>query len=470
MSEFETLAKEIIKEVGGKENIESVTHCVTRLRFVLKDESVADDEKVKAISKVLGVMHAGGQYQVVIGNTVKKAYKAVSEELYGADVTPEASSEKSQAAKNDSVKGKIDSIKSKNKEKLVNKVSRGLMNMIYPLVPTMAAVGVLKGCLSIFVMLGVLNTEGGTYLILSGMNDAFLYFLPIIMAFSVAKYTGANQYAAAVIGSTLVLPAIVTALGEGSITFLGIPVTSVTYGNSIFPVMISILIMSKLEKFLDRYIPAFLEFVKIIILIIVMVPVTFIAIGPVFTWVGEVLANGTMGIYDLSPLLAGVIFGAFWQVCVMFGLHYAFIPILTEITLREGSNAFNPILGAGVWALAGAALGFALKVRSKDKKSVGFTAMTSALFGISEPAIFGIALPYRKPFICAMIAGGIAGPLYAIMGVNQYAVATVGGILTFGAHMDPSGNPRSLIGYFVGFAVAFGISAVLTYITTDKDA
>lgn len=462
MEEFKALAKEVIEKVGGKDNIVSVTHCITRLRFVLKDDSVVADEQVKKINKVLGVMRAGGQYQVVIGNTIKKAYKAVEEELGGETGMSSDTA--------DGIKGKIDSIKSKNKEKLVNKISRALMNMIYPLVPTMAAVGVLKGCLSIFVLMGILNTTDGTYIILSGANDAFLYFLPIIMAFSVAKFTGANPYAAAVIGSSLVLPAIVAALGEGGLTFLGIPVTSVTYGNSIFPMMISILIMAKFEKFLDKYIPSFLEFVKLIILVIVMVPLTFLVIGPVFTWVGKILASGTMGLYNLSPLIAGVIFGAFWQVCVMFGLHYAFIPILTEITLREGSNAFNPILGAGVWALAGAALGFALKARSKEKKSLGFMAMTSALFGISEPAIFGIALPYKKPFICAMIAGGIAGPLYAILGVNQYAVATVGGILTFGAHMDPSGNPRSLIGYFIGFVVAFSISAVLTYFTTDKDS
>lgn len=468
MEEFKILAEEVIEKVGGKRNIEKVTHCVTRLRFVLHDESIVDDDSIKAINKVLGVVRSGGQYQVVIGPDVKKAFNAVEEELQ----TAESGSNKEQrkpVAEQDDIKNKFDSIKEKNKGNIINRVSRALMNMIYPLVPTMAAVGVLKGILSIFVAAGLLETTDGTYIILSAANDGFLYFLPIIIAFSVAKFVGSSPYVATVIGASLVLPAIVTALGEGGLTFLGIPVASVTYGNSIFPVMISVLVAGNFEKFLDRYIPAFLEFVKYIIVIVVMVPLTFLAIGPVFTAVGGVLANGTMGLYELSPLIAGVIFGAFWQVCVMLGLHYAFIPILTEITLREGSNAFNPILGAGVWALAGAALGFALKVKAKDKKAIGFTAMTSALFGISEPAIFGIALPYRKPFICAMIAGGIAGPLYSILKVNQYAVATVGGILTFGAHMDPSGNPQSLIGYFVGFAVAFGISAVLTYLTTDKE-
>ena len=453
------LAEDVIKGVGGKANVVSVTHCATRLRFELADESLADDERIKNTEKVMGVMRAGGQYQVIIRNTVKDVYKDIQKVLGVSSVEAEA----------DEVRDKLDSIKAKNKEKLINRLSRALMNMIYPLVPTMAAVGVLKGCLAIFVTAGVLNTTDGTYVILSAANDGFLYFLPIIIAFSVAKYVGSNPYVGAVIGASLVLPAIVTAMGEGGLTFLGIPVASVTYGNSIFPVMISVLLAGRFEKFLDKYIPAFLEFVKLIILVMVMVPFTFLLIGPVFTMVGEVLAKGTMGIYNLSPLLAGVIFGAFWQVCVMFGLHYAFIPILTDITIRQGSNSFNPILGMGVWALAGAALGFALKAKKKEKKSIGFTAMTSALFGITEPAIFGVALPYRKPFICAMIAGGIAGPLCSILGVNQFAAATVGGILTFGAHMDPSGNPQSIIGYFVTFGVSFGISTILTYLTTDKD-
>lgn len=456
------MAKEIVEKVGGKTNIVNLTHCVTRLRFELVDESVVNDEEIKKIDKVIGVMRAGGQYQVIVGNIVKSAYEEVEKVL-------NHSTTESKEDIND-IKEKLDNIKAKNKEKLINKISRALMKIVFPLVPTLAAVGVLKGCLAIFVALGLLETTDGTYIILSAANDGFLYFLPIIIAFSTAKYMGTNPYVGAAIGSSLVLPAIVTAYNDGTaLTFLTLPVILTAYGNSLFPVMISTLVAGKLEKYLDKYIPAFLEFLKIMILVVIMVPFTFMVIGPVFTEFSKLLASGTMGIYNLSPLVAGAFFGAFWQVCVMFGLHYAFIPILTDITIREGSNAFNPILGMGVWALAGAALGFALKSRNKSTKANGFSASVSALFGITEPAIFGIALPYKRPFICAMIAGGIAGLLNPILGTNQFTPATVGGILTFGAHMDPSGDPKPLIGWFITFFVSFGISTILSYITTKRE-
>lgn len=459
------MAEEILTLVGGKENVVSVTHCVTRIRFALKDETIADDKKIKAIEKVLGVMHAGGQYQVVVGNIVKSVYENIEELLNESDQHLGGEQEVPQ----DETRNKLDQIKAKNKEKLINRLSRTLMNMIFPLIPTMAAVGILKGCLSLFVLSGILNPKDGTYIILSAANDAFLYFLPIIVAFSVAKTLKSNPYVGAVIGASLVLPAIVTAYNDGAaLTFLKIPVVLTTYGNSIFPVMIATFIAAKLEKQLDKFIPVFLEFLKIMILVVIMVPITFLVIGPIFTQFSKLLASGTMGVYELSPIIAGVLFGAFWQLCVLFGLHYAFIPILTDITLRMGSNSFNPILAMGVWALAGAALGFALKAKRKEQKATGYSAMTSALFGITEPAIFGIALPFRKPFVCAMIAGAVGGLLTPLLGTTQYYPAVVGGLLSFGAHMNPSGDPRSIIGYFITFFVTFIISTILTYFTMGK--
>lgn len=451
------LAKEIIEKVGGQENIVSVTHCVTRLRFVLADESIPNDNEIKSIEKVLGVMRAGGQYQVIVGSIVKNVYTEVDSLLKGN-------------ANVDEIKEKLDRAKAKNRETFINRLSRLLMKMIFPLIPTMAAVGIMKGCLAIFVMAGVLQTTDGTFIILQNINDAFLYFLPIIVTFSVAKTFDSNPYVAAAIGASLVFPGLVKMYNDGTpLTFFNIPVTLTTYGNSIFPVMCSTFIAAKFEKYLDKFIPPFLEFFKILILLLVMVPFTFLVVGPIFVEVSRLLASGTMGVYNLFPLATGVIFGAFWQLCVMLGLHYAFIPVLTDITLRNGSNTLSPILGMGVWALAGASLGFALKIKLKEKKATAYSAMTSALFGITEPAIFGIALPYRKPFICAMIAGGIAGPLNTILGTNQFSPAAVGGILTFGAQMDPSGNPKPLIGFFICFFVSFILSAVLTYFTTRED-
>jgi len=465
MSKNETV-NQIIEKVGGSANIKSVTHCATRLRFELIDESIVNDEEVKKIDKVLGVMSAGGQYQIIIGNTVKKVYEEVQKELQITKTSDGIEMNEDVAE----MKDKLDSIRSKNKEKLINRISRMFMNTIYPLVPTMAAIGVFKGLLALFVLAGLLKETDGTYIILAAANDGFMYLMPVMIAFSTAKYMKSNPYIATAIAASLVLPGIVTALSaETPINFLGINVPQVSYGHSLFPMLIGTIIAAKFEQILDKYIPAFLEFIKIMVIVAVMIPIMFLAIGPVFTEVGKLLGGVVMGMYELSPILAGLFFGAFWQLCVMFGIHYALIPVLTDIVLREGSSAFNPILGMGVWALAGASLGFALKTKDKTKKALGFSTMTSSLFGITEPSIFGVALAYRKPFIAAMISGGISGMLCSVLKVNQYAPATVGGVLTFGAHMNPSGDPSSLIGWIVCFVVAFGISAVLTFFMSNPD-
>ena len=470
----EKLAASIIDKVGGKKNIEAVVHCATRLRFTLKDESIAQEEQLKAMDKVMGVIKAGGQFQVIIGNEVSKVYDDI-ETLMNSGRAKTTKAVTSEGIEMDDdvaeMKGKLDTIRNKNKEKLINRISRMLMNTVYPLVPTMAAVGVFKGLLALLVLAGLLKETDGTYIILTAANDGFLYFMPIMIAISTAKFMKSNPYIATAIASSMVLPAIATALGgeAEALTFLGIAVPQVSYGNSLFPMLIGTLIAAKFEHFLDKYIPQFLEFIKIMIVVVVMIPIMFLALGPVFTEVGKLLGSVVMGMYGLSPILAGLFFGAFWQVCVMFGIHYALIPVLTDIVLREGSSAFNPILGMGVWALAGASLGFALRSKDKAKKALGFSTMTSALFGITEPAIFGVALAYRKPFIAAMISGGLSGMLCSVLGVNQYSPATVGGVLTFGAHMNPNGNPASLIGWITCFVVAFGISAVLTFFMTKSE-
>lgn len=470
---YEDMAKTIVDAVGGKSNIESITHCVTRLRFVLKDDTIPDDKKIKSLPKVMGVMRAGGQYQVIVGNIVNDAFDAVQKNLQGVP-TIEVSEEEIQAAKkqDESLETKFAQAKAKNQANWFNKISRSMVKMIYPIIPTMAAVGILKGLMTILVFFNLLDVKSGTYIILTAANDGFLYFLPIIIAFSVAKAIDASPYIGATIGAALVLPAIVTAMsGKTGLTFVGLPVVSTTYGNSLFPVMISTLIAGKFEKILKKWIPDFLELIRNMVVLVVMIPFTFLVVGPIFTVISKGLAAGTMGIFNFAPLLAAVLFGAFWQVMVLFGLHYAFIPILTDIVLRMSSqgNGLAPILGAGVWALAGATLGFALKVKDKQLRATSLAAFTSAILGVTEPSIFGVALPYRRPFICAMVAGGIGGLIYPLMHVLQFYPAVAGGVLGFGSSMNPNGNPQSLIGYFVAFFVTTILSAVLTYFTTtDK--
>lgn len=458
--DYKDMVAQIIECVGGADNIESATHCITRLRFELKDESKANDEAVQKVDKVLGLMKAGGQYQVIVGNIVKDVFAEVEHQL--ADAKRLAGAEE--------IRGKLDAVKAKNKENIVNKFSIVLQKIMFPLLPTMAAVGILKGLVYLVEIAGLVQAGDGTVTIMTGIADAFFFYMPIIVGFSASKAFGGTPYVGVAIGATLLLPALTTAFTEGDAVMLfGLPVTAVTYNNQIFPTMIAAGLGAMLEKFLNKYIPSFIDFISVLITLAIMVPLTLLAVGPVMSWVASFLADGMLWIFNLNSYIAGALFGAFWQVLVMLGMHYAFIPVLNDIAIRLGANTFNPVLGAGVWALAGAALGFALKSRRKDDKAKGFSCMTSALFGITEPTIFGIALAYRTPFICAMIGGGIAGPIYTLFPVLQYSPATVGGILTFPQHMNPNGDPTSLIGYFVCFAIAFGVSAILTFITTKTD-
>lgn len=460
MAQYEKLASEVIRYVGGSDNIVNVTHCATRLRFELKDESTADDEAVKKVDGVLGLMKAGGQYQVIVGDTVKAVFAEVEHQL----------AERRRTAGADELRDKFDAVKSKNKEKLVNRLSSVFQKMMFPLLPTMAAVGILKGLVYLAEIAGLVEAGGGTVTIMTGIADAFFFYMPIIVGYSASKTFGGTPYVGMAIGATLLLPALTTAFTAGdSVTLFGLPVTAVTYNNQIFPTIVAGVLGALLEKFLNRYIPPFLDFLSILITLAVMVPVTLLAVGPIMSWVAAALADGMLWVFNLNSYIAGALFGGFWQVLVMLGMHYAFIPVLNDIAIRIGANTFNPVLGAGVWALAGAALGFALKSRRKDDKAKGFTCMTSALFGITEPTIFGIALAYRTPFVCAMIGGAIAGPIYTLFPVLQYSPATVGGILTFPQHMNPNGDLTSLVGYFVCFAIAFGISAVLTFFSTKTD-
>jgi PTS system beta-glucosides-specific IIC component len=462
--DFSQMASQIIQLVGGVDNINTAQHCITRLRFTLKDESKADDEKVKEVPGVMGLMKSGGQYQVIVGGTVNKVFDEVAKQLPESKVNPDL-------VEADDLESKMEAAKNKNREKLINKVSRYLMKMMFPLIPSMAAVAILKGLMMLLVLAGLVDPEGGTYMIMTGISDAFFYYIPILVGVSTAKAFGSNPYIGATIGASLLLPATMQAHADGTaLTLFGIPVILTAYNNSIFPTMIATIIGAKLEKWLSKKVPSYIDFLTILIVLGLMVPATYLVIGPVFTVVSEVLASGMMGIFNFSPILTSILFGGLWQVMVMFGMHYAFIPILTDITVRLGANSFSPILGLGVWALCGTALGFALKCKKEGSRAKGFSAFASGLFGVTEPIIFGIALPYRKPFICAMIAGALAGPVDIMFNVTQYANASVGGVLTFPTYMNPNGDPTSLIGWFASFAVSFGLAAILTYITTDSQA
>ncbi len=316
---YEQLANDIIKNIGGKENVNSVVHCVTRLRFKLKDEDKANTSVLKDMDGIVTVMKSGGQYQVVIGNHVSDVYKAVLS-VGGFDTQSSADEE------------------SEEKQGLFNKFIDIVSGIFAPILGVLAASGMIKGFNALFVALGLYANTTGTYHILQAVGDALFHFFPVFLGFTAMKKFGGNHFVGMAIGAALVYPSL-SGITEGEplytlfqgtifespihITFLGIPVILMSYASSVIPIILAAYVGSKLEKWFIKVIPDVVKsFLVPFFTLLVIVPITFIVIGPIATWISSLLGQATVWAYDLSPLLAGLILGGLWQLFVMFGLHW----------------------------------------------------------------------------------------------------------------------------------------------------
>lgn len=453
--DYKKTATEVLEKIGGEENISTVTHCVTRLRFVLKDESIVNDADVRAIEGVKGVAKAGGQYQVIIGTNVTDAFEAL-QEIRGVSVENEVKKEKTE-------------VKEEKKDNLFNTFCKTISGIIMPFIPALTGVGLIKALLTILTLTGVLSSDSGTYQILYAGADAFFYFLPIICAFSAGKKFGGSPYVCAALAAALVYPNIITAYNDGAnLKFLGIPVVLMSYSNGIFPAMAGSFLACKVEKITKKFIPDVVHMFRPFITLLISVPITFLVIGPVFTVISNGLANGSAALYAFSPVVAGILLGGFWQLVVIFGLHYAFIPILINNIATNGMDPINALMGVTVFAVSGAAIGFALKMKDKNKKADGISTGITGLLGITEPLIFGILLPYRKPFIAAIIAGAIGGAINALMGGCMFGFGG-GGITSLPFNINPDGSMGTLLAFIVSGVVAFILGAVFSYMLMKGD-
>lgn len=449
--DYTQLAKEVVAAVGGKENMISVTNCMTRLRFVLKDDSIPKEEEVKAIQGVKGVMNKGGQYQVIIGAHVSEVIKDVRTVagFHEDDVIVDTD-------------GKKDS--------LYNRFFKTISGCIMPMLGPMIAGGILKGILTIFVTVGMLTKDSGTYMLLYAAADSVLYFMPIIVGFTAGKVFKCNPYVTATIGAAFLYPDLVSAVsGEAALTFLGIPVTAASYSNTLFPVLLASYIASLVEKGAKRIVPEMVQLMIVPLLVLaITVPLSWLAIGPVMNTVSSVLSDTVLSIFNFSPIIGGILFGAFWQLMVLLGLHSAFIPVLINNIVTLGADPINAVLGLTVWALAGVSLGYALKVKNAEKRAVGFSGMASCLCGVTEPTIYTIALPQIKCFGAAWIGGGIAGGILAALGANMYSMGG-DGLFRIPSMINPAGLDISFYGFIGCALVAFGVAAILSFILADPE-
>lgn len=463
---YEQLAKDILENVGGTENINSVFHCITRLRFKLKDEKIANTEKIKALDGVVSVIQSGGQYQVVIGNNVPDVYKAV---LEVGGINPEGS-------------GDADSGSGGN---IFNRFIDMISGVFTPVLGVLAATGMIKGFAAAFLAFGWLTAESGTYQILYAIGDCLFYFFPIFLGYTASKKFGGNIFIGMAIGAALVYPTLAGILAgkpeyvlfAGTIfespihvTFLGIPVILMSYSSSVIPIIIATWFASKVEKLARKVIPDVIKtFIVPFVTLLIVVPLTFMVIGPVATWAGQLLGAGTIWVYDLSPVIAGLILGGFWQVFVIFGLHWGLIPIaINNLTQLH----YDPILAMSFgasFAQIGAVLAVMLKTKNQKLKSLSVPAFISGIFGVTEPAIYGVTLPLKKPFIMSCIGGAVAGGIIGFSEVKSYIMGGLG-IFGFPNFIKP-GSPvdSTMWAVVIAVIIAFILGFILTYVIGFKD-
>lgn len=451
MADITKLAAEILEMVGGAENITFVAHCMTRLRFNLKDESIVDDAKVKAIDGVIDIRHSAGQYQVIVGPKVDKVYEIVAKET-GIDTGKSAADE-------DETKG------------FLGKLMKLISGIMMPVLPALIACGMINAVLSILTTAGVVSAESGIYTMLYGMGNACMYFLPVLVGSSAAKFFGIDQYIGAVLGAILIYPTFVAAAGAGdALDLFGVKFTMVSYASTVFPAIVAAWFASVLYKWLRAVLPDALAFALVPFLTVaIAAPISLLVVGPVIQQASSLLATAVLAVYQLSPVLCGVILGPiFGLVMIPLGLHWALIVISINNIMTVGSD---PILGllCGSMGVVGACLAFALRSKDPGEKSLGFSCAITSLCGITEPALYGIVLEHKKIIIASMISGAISAVIPAIFNTRTF-VMTSSGIFSFPGYMNPSGDMSSLIGAILCNVVGFILTFVLVYIMYRPDA
>lgn len=448
---YDELAMNIVRYVGGEANVNSLFHCATRLRFKVKDDGKADKKRLEQLQGVISVIESGGQIQVVIGNQVADVYEAI--------------------LANTGIKGTKDegaeSAGSGEKKNLLNVFMETVSGIFAPILAAMCGAGMLKGILILFTTIGILEATSGTYRILYAAADGVFTFMPVFLAYTSAEKFHANKFVSAAIASALVYPDITAAYSAGeALTFLGVPVVLVSYTSSVIPIIISVYFLSKLEKLMKKFMPDMIKgFMNPLLSLMIMVPATYLVIGPVADTAGSLLAAGYTGLVGLNPVIAGFILGLVWPLVVMFGLHWGFAPIVMNNIAEYGRDTLFTITGPNNMAQAGATLGVFLKTKNKDLKAMsGSAAISAVLAGITEPAIYGVTLKYKKPFYIGMVFSGIAGAIVAACGAGAPTLLTTS-ILTLPGYIG-----QGFAGFCIACAIAYFGSAIVTYLFGFSDA
>lgn len=405
--DYAKTAGTLLEKVGGAGNVASVTHCMTRLRFVLKDMTVPKDAEVEKVPGVIRVIKQGGQYQVVIGNEVSCVYKEISKLGNFAESSTE--------------------VQEGPKENIFSRLCGFVAGCMTPLLPAMLGCGMIKVVLTLLTTFSLIDTTGSTYVILNAVGDAFFYFMPIMLANTTAKKLGSSPYLAMVVAGVMLHPDLINLFAQGNTSYFGLPVTAATYSSSVLPVLLMVPIMKYIEQFADKVSPNMVKaFLKPLIVVFISVPIALVVIGPLGTIIGNYMATGINFMYSKAGWLSIMVLSAAMPFIVMTGMHYALVPICT---ISMATFGYDAILVITMFCsnLAQGAASMAVAVKSKDtnvKSTATASGISAIVAGVTEPAMYGITLKYKTPMIGAMAGAGAAG-LYA--GITHLVAYTMGG-------------------------------------------
>ncbi|AME06909.1 beta-glucoside-specific PTS transporter subunit IIABC [Bacillus siamensis] len=446
------ISKEILQLVGGEENVQSVIHCMTRLRFNLYDNAKADRDGLEQTEGVMGTNISGEQFQIIIGNHVPKVYQALMECSRLSDESANKTS--------------------KQKKNVLSAVFDVISGVFTPILPAIAGAGMIKGLVALAVTFGWMSEKSQTHSILTAVGDGAFYFLPILLAVSAARKFRCNPYVAAAVAGAILHPDLTALLGSGkSISFIGLPVTAATYSSTVIPILLAIWLMSYVEKGIDRITPSSLKLIAVPMLtLVIVVPVTLITVGPLGAILGNDLSVGVNDLFSHAGIAAMILLAGTFSLIIMTGMHYALVPIMINNIAQNGHDYILPAMFLANMGQAGASFAVFLKSKNKTFKSLAFTTSITALMGITEPAMYGVNMRLKKPFAAALIGGAAGGAFYGVTGVASYIVGGNAGLPSIPVFIGPT-FLYALIGLFISFAAGMAAALLIGFedVQSERD-
>lgn len=446
--DYREVGRNVLQQVGGKENVVSLTHCATRLRFELKDKRKADTKALEKTLGVISVVDSGGQYQVVIGNEVQTAFKEIQKEV-GTSIKKGPSSD--------------------NQESIISRLISVISTTFTPMIPAITGAGMVKAILAVLTLTGVLSDSSQTYIILNTIADAAFYFMPVLLAYGAAIKFDVNPILAITVAGILLHPNISQLFSTGdAVSFLGIPVLAADYAGSVLPIIFTVWIMSYVEPFADRISPSFIKFfTKPMLVFLIMGPLALVVIGPFGTLLNDLIAMGAEWINGKAAWLIPFLMGGLQPFLVVTGTAWAMTPIATMQLSSTGSEMINgPGMLASNIAQSGATFAVAAKTKNKELKQLAVSTGITALMGITEPSLYGVTLKLKKPLVASMIGGAIAGLYAGLSGLVRYAFVSPG-LAALPAFIGE--NPMNIVHAIITCAIAFVATFIIAYLIGFDD-